>query len=69
MISHAMQMVVDATKHINPTQITILVADQPLYAIIKQVQWTWPETHGEDKIVAMMGGLNIEMNLFLLSLF
>ena len=63
MISHAMQMVVDATKHINPTQITILVADQPLYAIIKQVQWTWPETHGEDKIVAMMGGLHIEMNL------
>ena len=63
MISHAMKMVTDATKHVNPTQIPVIVADQPLYAIIKQVQWTWPETHGEDKIVAMMGGLHIEMNL------
>ena len=63
MIHHAMNMVVDATKHINPAQITVIEADQPLYAIIKQVQRTWPETHGEDKIVAMMGGLHIEMNV------
>ena len=63
MISHAMQMVSDAIKHVNPTQTTVIAADQPLFALIKQVQWTWPETHGEDKIVAMMGGLHIEMNL------
>ena len=63
MIHHAMNMVVDATKHINPAQITVIDADQPLYSIIKHVQWTWPETHGEDKIVAMMGGLHIEMNV------
>ena len=63
MISHAMQMVSDAIKHVNPTQTTVIAADQPLFALIKQVQWTWPETHGEDKFVAMMGGLHIEMNL------
>ena len=63
MIKHAMQMVSDAIKHVNPTQIPVIYADQPLYAILKQIQWTWPETHGEDKIVAMMGGLHIEMNL------
>ena len=63
MIKHSMQMVSDAIKHVNPTQIPVIYADQPLYALLKQIQWTWPDTHGEDKIVAMMGGLHIEMNL------
>ena len=40
MIHHAMNMVVDATKHINPAQITVIDADQPLYSIIKHVQCT-----------------------------
>ena len=63
MMSHAMQMVTKAIHHLNPTQIPVVVVDQPLYAICKQIQWTWPESHGEDKIVVMMGGLHIEMNL------
>ena len=28
------------------------------------MQWKWPDTHGEDKCVAMMGGLHIEMALW-----
>ena len=63
MMSHAMQMVTKAIHHINPTQVPVIVVDQPLFAICKQIQWTWPESHGEDKIVVMMGGLHIEMNL------
>ncbi len=35
--------------------------DQPLYAVAKQIQWNWPETHGEDHFIIMFGGLNIEM--------
>ena len=34
--------------------------DQPLYALCKQFQWNWPETHGEGKFVLVMGGLHIE---------
>ena len=63
MISHAMEMVKNATHHLNPEQIPVVVVDQPLYAIAKSVQWTWPVTHGEDKIVVMMGSLHIEMHL------
>jgi hypothetical protein len=63
MISHAMKMVKDAVHHLNPEQIPVIVADQPLYVIAKRVQWFWPETHGEDKMVVMMGGLHIEMNI------
>ena len=48
MIKHAMQMVSYAIKHVNPTQIPVIYADQPLYAILEQIQWIWPETHGED---------------------
>ena len=38
--------------------------DAPLFALAQYVQWKWPETHGEDKIVVMLGGLYIEMALW-----
>ena len=50
-----------AVQHLNPGQIPVLAADQPLYALAKHVQWTWPDTHGEDHFVIMFGGLHIEM--------
>ena len=34
--------------------------DQPLYAVAKQLQWAFPDTLGEDKLVIMMGALHIE---------
>ncbi len=46
---------------INPGQVPVLAADQPLYALAKQIQWSWPSTLGEDKFVVMFGGLHIEM--------
>ena len=63
MMVHAMQMASNAIHHLNPSQTPVIVVDQPLYAICKQIQWTWPESYGEDKVVVMMGGLYIEMNL------
>ena len=32
-----------------------------LFALAKQIQWTWSESYGEDKLVVMFGGLHIEM--------
>ena len=39
-----------------------MTADQPVYAIAKKVQWSYPELYGEDcKLLMMMGALHIEM--------
>ena len=27
-------------------------------------QWKWPDTHGEEKFIAMFGGLHIEMAMW-----
>ena len=43
----------------NPIQTPDIAADQPSYALAKQIQWHWPEKYGEDKFVIMIGGLHI----------
>lgn len=59
-IKHALEKICETTAFLNPGQTPVVAADQPLYALEKQVQWTWPE-YGEDKCVIMFGGLHIEM--------
>ena len=49
----------DTVAFLNPGQTPVIAADQPLFALAKQIQWQWPE-YGEDKFVIMFGGLNIE---------
>ena len=61
MIKHSMDIVKTLVQYLNPGQIPVLAADQPLFALAKQIQWTWPATHGEDQFVIMFGGLHIEM--------
>ena len=39
----------------------VVACDQPLYAIAKQLQWTYPDQYGSDKMFIMFGGLHIEM--------
>ena len=46
MIKHSMTIVQAAIEHLNPGQIPVLAADQPLFALAKQIQWTWPNTLG-----------------------
>lgn len=60
MMKHAMKLTMEDTQFLNPGQSPVLGADQPLYAIAKQLQWTFPDTLGEDKLVLMMGALHIE---------
>ena len=54
------------TEFLNPGQTTVLGADQPLYAIIKLIQWQCPDTLGEDKLVIIMGALHIENKMHLM---
>lgn len=63
MIMHAFNVVNDAIDHLYEQQTPVIAMDQPLYALAKCIQWTWPESHGEKKVVVMLGGLHIEMNL------
>ena len=61
MIRHSMTLVNRATEYLNPGQTPVIVFDQPLYALAKEIQWTWPDAFGEGKFVVMLGGLHLEM--------
>ena len=56
-----MDKIKEIVAFLNPGQVPVIAADQPIYAVAKQVQWHWPEIYGEDKFVIMFGGLHIEM--------
>jgi len=57
MIKHSMSIVKAVVQHLNPDQAPVLTADQ---ALAKQIQWTWPDTLGENHFVVMLGGLHIK---------
>ena len=61
MIHHSMNIVKAAVEVLNPGQVQVLACDQPLYSLAQQIQWTWPESHGEKQFVIMFGGLHIEI--------
>lgn len=64
MIAHSMKVIKSAVEHVNPTQIPVIALDQPLFALAKQIQWTFGHEYNEDKFVFMLGGLHIEMSAF-----
>jgi hypothetical protein len=61
MMRHSLFVVNKIVSKVNPGQTPVLTADQPLFALLKQIQWHWPEKFGEDHCVILMGGLHIEM--------
>ena len=42
-------------------QAAVIAFDQPIYGIAEEIQWRYPDTMGEDKLVVMLGGLLIEL--------
>ena len=54
-----MDKVKDIVSYLNPTQTPVITADQPLFALAKQIQWNWPNEYGN--FVIVMGALHIEM--------
>ena len=63
MIRHSMDVVRKSVEIINPGQVSIITVDQPLYTLAKQIQWSWPDTYGENHFVVVFGGLHIEMTI------
>ena len=64
MIKHGINVLRSATEFLNPGQIPVMAFNAPLFALAKFVQWKWPETHGENKFIAMFDGLHIEMAMW-----
>ena len=60
-IRHVMDKIKDMITYLIPIQTPVIAADQPIYALAKQIQWHWPEKYDEDRFVIMFGGLHIEM--------
>ena len=51
MVKHGMNLIQKATEHVNHGQVPVSTVNQPLYAIAKKIQWTWPFKYGEGKFV------------------
>ena len=47
MIHHAMLLIQQQTKYLNPGQTPVMTADQPLFALAKKIQWLKPDVLGE----------------------
>ena len=64
MMKHSVDVITNITECLNTGQIPVVVADQPLYAELKYLQWALPDRYGDGKLVVLMGGLHIEMSLW-----
>ena len=64
MVKHGMIVLCWDTEFLNPGQMPVMAFDAPLFALAKFVQWKWPDTHGEQKFIAMFGGLLIEIAMW-----
>ena len=64
MVKHTKNILISITLYLSPGQIPVMAYDCPIFAKAKIIQWTWPSTHGEDKIVIMFGGLHLEMSMW-----
>ena len=60
-IRHAMEVVSQAVRFLNPGQVPVLACDEPLFAIAKKIQWNWPAMYGEQKLVVMLGGFHTKL--------
>ena len=61
MLKHCMTVIQKVVHKVNTAQIPIITGDQPVYALLKQIQWKFSNDFGEDAFIIMMGGLHIEM--------
>ena len=64
MIKLGINVLQSATEFLNAGQNQVMAFDAPLFALAKFVQWKWPNTYGENKFIAMIGGLHIELAMW-----
>ena len=59
MVTHSFKVISKVVKELNPQQPPVIIADQSVYAIGKQVEWLLPDKY--KYAVIMMSPLHIEM--------
>ena len=64
MLKHGTNLVKQITQYLNPVQTPVLPCDCPNFAQAKYLQWQWPNEYGEEKVIDMFGGLNVEKALW-----
>ena len=52
LIKQVMTLMRKAGQYLNPGRTPVFVMDQPLYALAKTIQWSWPDPFGEIHCVA-----------------
>lgn len=68
MVWHGMKIIQQITSYLNPGQIPIMVADQPLFTLAKKLQWKFPESaYGENSLLVMLGPMHTEKMLWSVS--
>ena len=59
MIAHAINVIISVVKHLNSSQVPVFAVGQPLFVLVKQIQWTDGIAYDESHAVVMLGGLHI----------
>ena len=63
-LRHCFDVIQAAVQHVNPGQIPVICVDQPLFAKLKQLQWSMDSQYGEDKFVILVGEFHTEMTSY-----
>ena len=54
LLNCVINLVKEAVKHLNPNQTPVLMMDQPVSALAKEIQWPWPDSFSNNKYVIMI---------------
>ena len=54
MLKYCMVVLQRTMQDINPSKVPAITADQPVYMLLKQIQWKYPNMFGEDSFAIMM---------------
>ena len=60
MFKHCFTDILKAHHFTNPGETPWVTADQRLFALMKLTQWSFRETHGGNKLFAVLGALHVE---------
>ena len=61
---HCMK-IVEETTQLNPGQIFVHESDQPVYRLLKELQWRFSSRFGPKKYFCLFGSLHLEKSILL----
>ena len=64
MVRHCMNLIKVLTNNLNPSQVSVITGDQPVYALGKQVQWMFPDAYRNVfSFTRMMGQVQLHIEM------